>query len=65
MSIPIWFEGDEWHVELSLDEAREIAEALFRATSLYPDCEELEVRFTEENGEVKWFVKAKSPRSDS
>ncbi len=55
---PIWSDGDEWHVELPVEDALEIGQALLRATTEHPDCE-CEVRFTEEHGEVKWFVKAK------
>jgi len=56
----IWNEGDETHVSLTPEDAREIAEAMLRATTEYPDSE-FEVRFTEEDGAIRWFVKAKPP----
>ena len=54
----IWSEGDETHVALTPQDAKEIAEALLRATAEYPGSE-FEVRFTEEDGHIRWFVKAK------
>lgn len=59
----IWTEGDETHVALSPEETKEIAEALMRATAEYPDSE-FEIRFTEEDGGIRWFVKAKPPMSE-
>jgi len=56
----IWNEGDKTHVALTPEDAREIAEAMLRATTEYPDSE-FEVRFTEEDGVIRWFVKAKLP----
>jgi hypothetical protein len=61
---PIWNEGENIHVGLTPEEALEIAEALLKATTEHPNCE-FEVRFTEEDGDVKWFVKAKPTRPDA
>jgi hypothetical protein len=54
----LWHEQDKSHVALSPKEAVEIAQAIFQATEAYPDCE-IEVRFCEEDGAIRWFVKAK------
>lgn len=49
---------DMSHVALSPEEALEIAQAIQQATKEYPDCE-IEVRLAEEDGAIRWFVKAK------
>lgn len=56
----IWEEGDKTHVSLSRQERLEILQALCRATTKFPACE-VEIRFTEENGTLKWVVKAIAP----
>lgn len=60
----IWEKGDKTHVALSPQEGLEIAQALLRATTEYPACE-FEVRFTEENGTLKWVVKYIAPPPDA
>ena len=61
---PIFCEdGDNFQIAVPSAEALEIAQALLRATTKYPDCE-FEIRFTEEKGTLKWVVKAIAPPSD-
>ena len=60
MKPDVWSDGYGTHVARTPEDAREIAEALLRATTEYPDSE-FEVRFTEEDGVIRWFVKAKLP----
>lgn len=62
MNSRIWTEGGELHVALSPEEALEIAQALLKAADEYPECE-FQVQFTEESGGLKWFVKARPPRT--
>ena len=61
MSTVNW-KGDDAQVTLSPDEAVEIALALRRATDEYPD-REFYVGFTDEDGTLKWVVKACQPEA--
>lgn len=61
MSTVNW-EGDDCQVTLSQEEAVEVALALVRATEDYPDCE-FYVSFTDEDGTLKWVVKACPPEA--
>lgn len=55
-------DGD-WRVYLSAEDAFEIAKALRQAAAQHPDCE-FQVNFIEEDGSVKWVVKACPVQSD-
>lgn len=54
--------GDDWRVELPVEDAVEIAMVLRQAIAQHPDCE-FQVNFTDENGTLKWAVKACQVRS--
>jgi uncharacterized protein GlcG (DUF336 family) len=60
---PINADGDDWRVALSAEDAFEIAMALRQAASQHPDCE-VQVNFTDEDGTLKWVVKACPAQSD-
>lgn len=54
---PINADGDDWAVAFSREEAFEFAMGLREVASQYPDCD-LQIDFTDEDGTLKWVVKA-------